>query len=113
MSTEAPTPSPATPSAAQPQKGAKTAATLAAKLVRARARAAALEAKIADRDRFRKYHGKTSARATASALLLRRSAAPAVLATLGLSPLSPAESGKLDDLLAAFTASSWSAQRVQ
>lgn len=103
----APLPSPATPAAAPKPTGAKTAAMLRAKLARAEARAAALKGKLADREAFAKWHGKSSARALARALLLRRAAPPAVLSTLGLAPLSPAESAKLDELLAAFSASPW------
>lgn len=110
----APLPSPATPAAAPAKPtGAKTAQMLRAKLARAEARAAALKGKLADREAFSRWHGKSSARALARALLLRRIAPSDTLKTLGLTPLSAAESSRLDELLAAFSASPWAAQNQQ
>lgn len=96
-------PSPTTPT----NRTLGAAAKLRQKLARAEARTTALRAKLERRERFSRWHGKTSARATACALLLRRSAPADVLKTLGLGPLSAAEAAKLDELLAAFAELPW------
>lgn len=105
---DAPTASPTPPTTTTPApRPLSAAAKLRAKLARAEARAAALKGKLDRRERFSRWHGKSSARAAACALLLRRSAPAETLRTLGLGPLSQAEAAKLDELLAAFSELPW------